>query len=1232
MRNLKRALSLALASVMLLGMMVVGSSAASYPDVDDNDNVEAIEVLNAVKVMIGDHGSFNPDKAVNRHEMAVIMAKLVLGNEAADNYVGSHPFTDVYPWADKYVAACYENGLVSGTSATTYGGNQPLTAVQAAAMMLRALGYKDLSKGATDWRAPVTAMANQIRLFSGVASNPKEQLTRNQVAQLALNTLKSPVVDLKDGTFNISDGNGAVIVTGGSREYIVRSSNEAYARAINNTERAGTSASSVQGYTVELGEHLYNGDLKLYDDRTDDFGRPARVWEYDGKDIGSYAKYELLRAEYTIGVTGRELYELLGKSTIENNEVEYYLNGKTDTTIEPKTMVKANTNTYSTTGKGVLTQVFFEAGTRDADGEITIVSIDTFLAKATGDYNEKKESLSVDIWAKDTLAADVGADTEIKLDEVAAIEGMKKDDKFLVQVAWDGKKFEIINVMNVESLSDVKLNKYAANDYLANANDQYDYAKSGKLANSLNEIAAYGTKALVDYTYDLYFDQYGYLIGNAVHSGEKHYVFIAGYDLDGSHLATAEAKASAIFLDGTMQNIQVNVKDTNTNINDYNTSTKTAGTSAYWYPELGKSESNTGGLSQYNAWFTYTTDSKTGVYTLTPAKNWMDVEATSSEQKINTASMRLTQFAGLKGADSNNAGAAGTRAYGNDDSVYITVNTGDVSKGAGHKGITEITGVYTGVQNVDLKIWKTGTNDNENQLDAKDASTHASTNTATDWGWNSNARKSGVFAVYNDDLYIIGAVVVGEDNTNTNNYAYILKQINKEYIDADNNHYWDFEAVVDGKVETLTAKISTSKYGSFSSTFNSLCGAGKNGLAQVTYDKDNYVTGLSQMNDANTTDKVYGLTDYTVEIDPDTHKVYSVKYDNTTAVANQPKKGSFTEIGRSLYNDGTINGSGTDAGLPLNTGAPVIVVRQNNYSSGSTELVYDDYSTIEQALNALDTHKTSFEGWVSAVLDDKGAAKFIVINDKTPYVITDDDGPSGSQVGDALVWSNDDGSVNITATEIPDPEAIADLVRGTRSESGIASVTYDANAKTATIKYANGKTDVTVPVTLNKVTVKLLAAAKWMQDVQAKIDAANGTYGEISFAANTMTTYSSDSYVYLSNKMGFAVGTASQATSDFANYLVALKEDGATKIAYGGKDYTWDSADTALACKWKNGSDTLVSTVVTKMGTDLGVSSMSGSGNTKTARIFLNVTDKDGVVHPMSFVITVVDTGKPSVT
>ena len=44
MRNLKRALSLALASVMVLGMTVVGTG-ASYTDVTSKQNQEAIEVL-----------------------------------------------------------------------------------------------------------------------------------------------------------------------------------------------------------------------------------------------------------------------------------------------------------------------------------------------------------------------------------------------------------------------------------------------------------------------------------------------------------------------------------------------------------------------------------------------------------------------------------------------------------------------------------------------------------------------------------------------------------------------------------------------------------------------------------------------------------------------------------------------------------------------------------------------------------------------------------------------------------------------------------------------------------------------------------------------------------------------------------------------------------------------------------------------------------------------------------
>ena len=77
MRNLKRALSLALASVMVMGLMVVGSG-ASYVDVSSENNVEAIEVLQKVGVMTGDeNGKFNPDANVTRNEMAVIMSNML---------------------------------------------------------------------------------------------------------------------------------------------------------------------------------------------------------------------------------------------------------------------------------------------------------------------------------------------------------------------------------------------------------------------------------------------------------------------------------------------------------------------------------------------------------------------------------------------------------------------------------------------------------------------------------------------------------------------------------------------------------------------------------------------------------------------------------------------------------------------------------------------------------------------------------------------------------------------------------------------------------------------------------------------------------------------------------------------------------------------------------------------------------------------------------------------------
>ena len=145
MRNLKRALSLALAAAMLISLMVVGASAADYGDAAQVSQTEAVEVLTGLGVVGGDqNGNFNPTATLTRAEFCVMIANaLTGGNFDQTLFSGTDtPFTDVAGhWGAGYIAYCYSNGIVAGTSATTFSPDSTLTAAQAAAILLMALGY-----------------------------------------------------------------------------------------------------------------------------------------------------------------------------------------------------------------------------------------------------------------------------------------------------------------------------------------------------------------------------------------------------------------------------------------------------------------------------------------------------------------------------------------------------------------------------------------------------------------------------------------------------------------------------------------------------------------------------------------------------------------------------------------------------------------------------------------------------------------------------------------------------------------------------------------------------------------------------------------------------------------------------------------------------------------------------------------------------------------------------------
>ena len=495
MRNLKRALSLALASVMVLGLMVVGSG-ASYADVTSEENQEAIEVLQAVGVMVGDdNGNFNPDRNVTRNEMAVVMSNL-LDLKVEDFNAADIPFTDVPSWAVPYVAACYADGITAGTSETTYGGSNTVTAVQAALMMMKALGYFQYQGDfEQEWSLAVIKKGSEIGIFDGITVNRTSPLTRNDVAQMALNALKADMVTFTgDVGMEIPIAGGSTINVGYKAEYTSRTGSNSKYNAI----VGGKTDIAQQGqYYIQLGEELYNGDLKLNTNATDDFGRPANNWRYNGKDIGSYA--DKADATYTAKVKVGDIYADLGLgSTIAKGDVTVYVDGALDKNASVAISKNDDTNKFG--GNGVLTEVFYD---KDND-TVVITLVNTYV----GTINR-------------TVAAKGNQDAYVEIvPEDPAPKGASGIQKYETNASFDDDAYVLYTYsQSAEAVKSVALAEHISGTVTRAENSAKDEDQKKALTIDGTRYTASANIAgqdigsvSVDADYDVYLDSYGYLI------------------------------------------------------------------------------------------------------------------------------------------------------------------------------------------------------------------------------------------------------------------------------------------------------------------------------------------------------------------------------------------------------------------------------------------------------------------------------------------------------------------------------------------------------------------------------------------------------------------------------------------------------------------------------------------------------------------------------------------------
>ena len=936
---MKKFLSLVLALVMTMSLVTVSAGAKDFTDSSKINYSEAVDVMSAAKVIDGyAEGDFRPTATLTRGAAAKIICNMILGPTTASALVAdAAPYKDVpanHTFAG-YIAYCQKTGIISGYADGTFKPANTLTGYAFMKMLLGALGYKADVEGYTspNWSINVAKQAINAGLNKGLKGdfNGVKAVNREEACLYAFNTLKATMVEY-DTTITI----GGVTVAGARKDV----TNNASIETIKNDDK------------MQFAERYFT-KLTKKSNVTDDFGRPAVTWINNKTEVGTYVDYTTLVSSYTAKVKGGEVYNDIGSAAAKFDEVTYYVDGK----VQPASVVtdlmsdvkKSNKDTFGASGKGVLTEVYV-----DTDEEtIDVVIINTYIADVSADYNDKKEYLSVGV--KNYGA---NAPTKVYLDDVAGIEKYKEDDVILVQIA-DGV---ILNVIDPKTVEDAAISKFATDDYVVTGGNQYDFAeKINRYNNVLNE---YNKEELEDKTYDIYVDQYGYAIGIKLHSGTDKYLFLAGYDKATSNLTLKTAEAQAIFMDGTMSKIEIDFNETNKKLDpDKKNSTVRL---------------DDKGDANRNTWFKYTEDD--GVYTLTAVADQIVVaygDTGSAKKSINCESARV---------------AEGSKyAWGNDDSVYITVKTDDVDTddcGTPYKvevGISKVDAVYTGVQDVDLVLDK-------------------------DSPFERNNAKDVIYALYDtDDKYIDAAIVLGESNDdNSKAYAYALKGAKSESF-KDGNYYWEFDAAVGGKVETLTVKT---KYTDVIDTIqkaivdeDKTATYGIKGLLKLTYDKDGYVTKAGVVD--NTASDIYGSSDFNAskDINPDIFKAYEVKH-------NQPK--DLVCTGRTLYTDVK-----NDVGLTLASGAPVVVVQIVEDEDGDLDRSIEEYSTIAAALNALKNEGKGFKGTIAADLNDKGTAEWIVISSSVvvPYekkTSSSDSTKAGKLDVTTVEYAS--GAYNVTAT------------------------------------------------------------------------------------------------------------------------------------------------------------------------------------------------------------------------
>lgn len=185
----KRIVSLVVVVCIMLGFTIPAEAAYAKSPVEPlADILYAENLFKGTGMTERDEPIYQLYGSVTRAQ-AITMLVRILGkeSEALENQACYEtPFADVPAWAAPYVGYAYENGMTSGTSATTFSPNLQIPANQFLTFCLRALGYS--SEADFSYKDPY-AFAQSVGFMTAMEYVEKPAFNRGDMVLLSCDAL-----------------------------------------------------------------------------------------------------------------------------------------------------------------------------------------------------------------------------------------------------------------------------------------------------------------------------------------------------------------------------------------------------------------------------------------------------------------------------------------------------------------------------------------------------------------------------------------------------------------------------------------------------------------------------------------------------------------------------------------------------------------------------------------------------------------------------------------------------------------------------------------------------------------------------------------------------------------------------------------------------------------------------------------------------------------------------------